>query len=312
MLRDIKEPLLAPIVLFVYKRLDHAQQTVTLLQINKLAQDSDLIIFSDSHKGADDKKGVDDVREYIKGLKGFKNIQIIERETNYGLAKNIVEGVTEVINRYKKVIVLEDDLLTSQNFLCYMNQTLDYYQSRDDIFAISGYNADLKSLRDHKEDMYLSYRPSSWGWATWKDQWEDIDWDVTDFDDFINNRTKVNKFNRGGRDLARMLKHSIEGKNHSWAIRWFYAMYKQDKFAIYPKISKVQNIGFGGDATHCSGVDIYQTVLDGSTGCDFIYSDESVPDETISKEFRYQASYTNKLIKKTSGWINQRLGLLRD
>lgn len=308
MLKDMSVPDLAPIILFVYRRVDHARQTITLLQQNRLAQESDLIIFSDGHKSIEDKEGVNEVRAYIQDLQGFKSVQIIKREKNYGLAKNIVEGVSEVISKYQKVIVLEDDLLTSRNFLCFMNQTLSHYQDRDDIYAISGYTAPLKSLKTHKEDMYLSYRPSSWGWATWVEQWKDIDWDVTDFDTFIASKKQVNSFNRGGIDLARMLRHSIEGKNHSWAIRWFYAMYREGKYAIYPKVSKVQNIGFGGDATHCSGVDIYQTHLDTSDRCDLLFSDESRPDDVISREFRYQASYTNKLIKKTSGWLKERLG----
>ena len=103
--------------------------------------------------------------------------------------------------------------------------------------------------------------------------------------------------------MTRMLKHCMEGKNHSWAIRWSYAMYKQNKYCIYPKVSKIQNIGFGEDATNCSGINIYQTQLDTSLECQFNFTDSLVPNTKIAKEFKYQYSYTNKLIKKTIGYI---------
>lgn len=290
---------LAPIVLFVYNRVNNTKQTIEAMQNNTLAIESNLYIYSDAAKNSNANQSVSQVRKYIKSLSGFKTITIIERESNFGLAKSIIEGVSEVIKVHNKVIVLEDDLLTSRNFITYMNQALDFYKEDKNIFSISGYTGKLASLSNLKDDVYLSYRPSSWGWATWKDQWDGIDWDVTDFDKFIKNKKEVKQFNRGGIDMTRMLKHCMEGKNHSWAIRWSYAMFKQDKYCIYPKVSKIQNIGFGEGATNCSGVNIYRTDLDTSLECEFNFTDEIVPKHELIKEFKYQYSYINKLIKKT-------------
>lgn len=298
---------LAPIVLFVYNRIDHTKLTIKALQDNTLAKDSELYIYSDGPKNDSVDMSIVNLRAYLKSIDGFKNVNIIERKENYGLARNIIEGVTDIINKHGKVIVLEDDLLTSQNFLCYMNSALEYYQTRNDIFSVSGYTGVLPSLTkfNYTFDSYLSYRPSSWGWATWKYQWENIDWDVSDFEEFIQNKKEVKKFNRGGIDMARMLKSYINNKNNSWAIRWSYAMYKKDKYCVYPKLSKVQNIGFGIEATHCSNIDIYQTTLDNSKRCEFNFTDEIIPDTQLAKEFRYKFSYTNKLLKKTSGYIKK-------
>lgn len=288
-----------PVVIFAFNRLDHLETTITNLKQNTLASSTEIIIFSDKEKKSDEKIKVDNVRKYINSINGFKSVKLIAREKNYGLAKNIIEGVSEVIQKYGAVIVLEDDLITSKNFLCYMNSALKYYKNKRNIFAISGYTGKLPSLSKIDNDVYLSYRPSSWGWATWKDQWEGIDWDVTDFNEFIKDKKEVQKLNRGGIDMARMLTHCMLGKNHSWAIRWSYAMYKQDKYCIYPKVSKVQNIGFGADATNCSGINIYQTDIDTSSKCVFNFIDEKIPSKELAKEFKYQYSYTNKLIKKT-------------
>jgi hypothetical protein len=295
---------LAPIVLFVYNRLEHTKQTVEALQKNELAGESVLYIFSDGAKKGTNDPDIEKLRKYLYTIDGFKKVHIIERKENYGLAKNIIEGVTEIINEYGKVIVLEDDLLTSQNFLSFMNKALDFYKDDNRIFSISGYTGKLKSLEYLKEDVYLSYRPSSWGWATWKNQWDGIDWNVADFDEFIRDRQAVKKLNRGGIDMARMLRHCMQGKNHSWAIRWSYAMSKQDKYCVYPKVSKIQNIGFGDDATNCKGINIYQTDTDNTNKTDFHFLETITVDEKIAKDFRYQFSYRNKLIKRIRNFLS--------
>jgi hypothetical protein len=279
--------------------------TINALKKNLLAKESELFIYSDAAKNRENEQKVENVREYLQSIKGFQRVHIVEREENFGLAKSVIEGVTEVINKYGKVIVIEDDLLTSENFLCYMNQALEFYKEKKKIFLISGFTMPLKNLKNYDKDTYIALRPSSWGWATWKDQWENIDWDVSDYDKFIKNKTSVRQFNLGGIDLTRMLRHYMQKKNNSWAIRWAYAMFKEGKYSIYPKVSKVQNIGFGEDATHCDGTDIYQTILDTSTQCNFDFVDKIVPDQQIIEEFKYQYSYKNKLIKKTYEYMKK-------
>ncbi|MEA1989591.1 MAG: glycosyltransferase [Pseudomonadota bacterium] len=288
----------APVVLFTFNRLDHTQKTVKHLQQNYLAEDTDLIIYSDAARSVSEEITVLAVRDYLETIKGFKSIQINYRENNNGLATNIITGVTEILEKHKKIIVLEDDLITSKNFLCYMNQSLEKYQNNNKIFSISGYTMDLKSIQTIHQDNYLSLRPASWGWATWLDQWKDIDWEVKDYDQFIQNKIKIERFNQGGPDLTRMLKDYFKGKNNSWAIRWSYAQFKAGKYSSYPKISKIQNIGFGAEATHCKGINIYQTTIDQSETCNFKLLDKTSTVPQIIKEFKYKFSYTNKFIKK--------------
>lgn len=301
----MKEKNLAPLIIFTYNRLDTLEHVITNLKNNLLAINTEIFIFSDYAKNENSKKEVLELRKYLHKISGFKSVNIIERKENYGLAKNIIEGVSEIINKYGKVIVLEDDLITSKNFLCYMNQALDFYEDDKRIFAISGYTGNLPSLKNLKDEGYLSYRPSSWGWATWKEEWDNNDWEVKDFDKFIKNKDCIKKFNQGGIDMTRMLKSCMEGKNHSWAIRWSYTMYKLDKYCFYPKISKIQNIGFGEDATNCKGVDIYQTSLDNSKNCNFKFDKDIQLNKQLAKEFAYVFSYTNKAIKRIKNYINR-------
>ena len=130
---------IAPIVLFVYNRPYHTKRTIEALQDNTLAKDSELFIFSDAPKS---KTSIDDVlavREIIKEVDGFKKVTVVQRDTNWGLANSIVDGVTDIVNRYGKVIVVEDDMITAKCFLEYMNDSLDKYADAKNVFSISGF-----------------------------------------------------------------------------------------------------------------------------------------------------------------------------
>jgi len=245
---------LAPIVFFVYNRPWHTQKTVESLMHNILASKSDLIIYSDYPKNEDAKKSVNLVREYIKTISGFHNVFIVERQENFGLAKNIISGVTEVIQKYDKIIVMEDDLLTSPYFLKYMNEALDYYQNDPQIFTITGYNYPSSVMRiptDYVHDIYFSPRNSSWGWATWRDRWEKADWDMKDYPQFSRDKKAQKSFNYGGEDLSDMLKAQMEGRINSWSIRLTYAHFKHGGLCVYPVVSFVKNIGLDGSGIHC-------------------------------------------------------------
>lgn len=241
---------LAPIVIFVYRR--EIDELINSLLKNTLAIQSDLYIYSDGYKNGIDKKDVLEVRESIKNITGFKSITIKEFSTNNGLAKSVIDGATEVINKYEKVIVLEDDLIVTDNFLDYMNEALMFYNKNNDIWSISGYTPSLECLKEYDKDIFLSVRASSWGWGTWKDRWEKMDWDIKDWNTFQKNKKMQSNFNRGGNDMSIMLKMQMLGKIDSWAIRWCYNQFKDGSYTIYPVASKLINNGFDVKGTHNS------------------------------------------------------------
>lgn len=246
--------MISPIVLFVYNRPWHTQKTIESLKENILASESILYIFSDGPKNDKAIESVIAIRKYIKTINGFKKINIIEREVNLGLANSIIDGVSNVINDYGKVIVLEDDLITSPYFLKFMNEALNFYQDNQNIYSITGFSFSTEYMNfpaDFIDDVYLNIRPMSWSWATWKDKWAGIDWDVKDFTNFINSKKLRNDFNRGGTDLTNMLKAQMNGEIDSWYIRWCYNAFLKKKYTIYPKISFVNNIGHDRTGVHC-------------------------------------------------------------
>lgn len=240
---------MVPICLFVYNRLSSTQKTVEALEKNILASESQLFIFSDGPKGDKDEK-VGKVREYIRTIQGFAEVHVIEAEQNKGLANSIIDGVTQVITEYGAAIVLEDDLVTTPNFLLYMNEGLSKFGKNDQIMSICGYGLKIKKPVNYEADIYLYGRSSSWGWGTWKDRWESVDWQLKDWYVFKKDRKAIRKFNRGGSDMFKMLKSVAEQGASSWAIRFCYAQFKQNRYSIMPFESLVQNIGFGSEGTN--------------------------------------------------------------
>ena len=239
----------SPIILFTYRRIP--KKTIESLLKNSLAKESKLFIFSDGYKNEVDKKDVLEVRKYIKTIDAFKNITIYEAEKNNGLANSVINGVTKIIHKYDKVIVLEDDLIVSDDFLNYMNEALKFYKDDKKVWSISGYGPDMECLKSYNEDIYLSLRGSSWGWATWIDRWDSIDWEIKDWDDFKKDKKAIEKFNLGGNDMYKMLELQMLGKIDSWAIRWCYNQSIKDMYTIYPKKSKIINDGFSDNkGTH--------------------------------------------------------------
>ena len=275
----------APIVLFVYNRPWHTQQTVEALQKNELAAESDLFIFADGAKTENDEK-VNEVRKYIKTITGFKSITIFEKEKNCGLANSVIAGVAEIINKFGKVIVIEDDIVTSKYFLKFMNEALNFFENDERIFSVSAYTYPAKTMKipkSYKHDIYLSYRHGSWGWGTWKERWSSVDWRVSDFNDFSQNVEFQKTFNRSGADMSGMLKAQIEGRIDSWAIRFDYSLFKQNKFNIRPVKSLVNNVGLDNSGTHTGADEKLITILDDNWQPKI----ETIePNKTILKNFR--------------------------
>lgn len=242
-----------PIVLFVYNRPKHTEYTLNALDKNIGIENSELFVFSDNAK---DIQGLDAVREVRALLKKFKEnnhfkmVHIFESEEHKGLADSVIDGVSRVINKYEKIIVLEDDLVTSTDFFMFMNGALKYYEPYEEVWSIAGYTPDLKYLSKYKKDVYVCLRAGSWGWATWKDRWESIDWEVKDYATFIRDKKKRRQLKKRGHNLPDMLGRQMQGKIDSWAIRFCYEQFKQGKVTINPTVSRVRNIGFDGTGTH--------------------------------------------------------------
>jgi glycosyltransferase involved in cell wall biosynthesis len=250
---------LSPIVLFVYNRPWHTRQTVKALQKNELADRSDLFIYSDSPKDEQTEKAVQKVREYIHTIDGFKTVTIREREENMGLAGSIIDGVTAVVNEYGRVIVLEDDLVTSPFFLRYMNDALNLYKCEEKVISIHGY---IYPLSEKLPSTFFLRGADCWGWATWKRGWDLLEGDGQKLLNELEEKRLARLFDfNEAYGYTQMLRDQIAGKNNSWAVRWYASAFLRERFTLYPGISLIQNIGFDRASTHCGTSDVFDVKL---------------------------------------------------
>jgi len=248
---------ISPIALFAYNRPDHLARTIEALRQNKLASESELYIFCDGPKKAEHQADVKKVRKIAHSIDGFLKVNIIESDINKGLANSVIEGVSRLLQTYDRVIVMEDDMITTEPFLNYMNEALEFYQNKKDIYSITGYSFPISIPKDYTLDVYASPRPSSWGWGTWNDRWSKADWQVGDRNVFLSDKNIQNQFNLGGVDLSKMLTRQLHGEIDSWAIRWAYTHFKQNGLCVYPVHSYINNIGNDDSGTHAKSVNKY-------------------------------------------------------
>jgi hypothetical protein len=247
---------LAPIALFVYNRPEHTRRTLSYLQKNLLADESRLFIFSDGAKTEADKAKVEQVRQLINETSGFKSVKVISRKENMGLANNIIGGVTQLVNEYGKVIVFEDDLLSSPYTLQYFNEALTKYASEEQVMHIGAY---MFELGDKTLPETFFYRiATSWGWATWERAWKDFEPDI---DKLIKqfDRQKINRFSIDGTmNFWKQVQEFKSGKNNSWAIRWYASIFLKGGLTLNPSHSLVHNIGHDGTGVHSNVENTYK------------------------------------------------------
>lgn len=247
---------LAPIIIFAYDRPEHLRRTIEALAENVYATDSTLYIFCDGPKaGATEERElhIKQVRDVAHAANGFKEIHMVEAKANKGLANSIIGGVTDVIAKHGRAIVLEDDLLTSPYFLKYMNEGLERYDSRKSVFTICANRPLVNKMAiptDYEYDVFVSQRSMSTGWATWADRWLQVDWSLGYLPSLLKDPNQIDALNRAGKDLLDMLQLQRDHKIDSWAVQYGYAHFANHAVAIMPCVPYVDNIGFDGTGIH--------------------------------------------------------------
>ena len=267
----------APILLFVYNRPEHVRRNIQALLKNELAAESELFIYSDAAKDETSQAAVKEVRAFIRSIQGFKKITITERAENWGLARSIIDGVTTQINRYGRVIVLEDDLVVAPHFLQFMNDALETYRDEERVGHIQACDF---THDPSLPDTFLIKWTGSWGWGTWDRAWKHFNADGKALLTELESRKLTYTFDFNGKyGYTRMLRRQIEGKNNSWAIRWNASLFLKGILSLNVGKSLVQNEGFDGSGTNCGGGGLYASEL---------YM-ERLP---VKKDFPYRRKYT--------------------
>lgn len=244
---------LSPIILFIYNRPDHTKQTLEALSANQLAKDSDLFIFADGPKENANEETLEKIRqtrEVSRSKKWCKTVIVIESEKNKGLAASIISGVTEIVNKYGKVVVLEDDIVTGKYFLEYMNAALDKYENEKTVWHITGWRDPVKNTVEGKSYFYPTM--DCWSWATWADRWQYFKKDVVYYQNVFTKKMKFH-FNIEGSEpgMWSQIEDNASGKINTWAIFWYATLFLKNGLCLAPSKSLVKNIGFDNSGVHC-------------------------------------------------------------
>jgi hypothetical protein len=242
---------LAPVVLFGYNRPQHILKTLDALNNNGLADQTDLYIFLDAAKEEADQLLVLEVIEVCEKFNWNGTKKVISlRHENHGLAKNIIDGVTRIVNQCGRVIVLEDDLETSEGFLTYMNEALELYEAEKQVMHVAGYMFPI-SLKSKSDTLFYQVT-SCWGWATWADRWKHLNTDAQYLFDELNKREMTYWFDLDGSGMfLHQLEYNISGRFKTWAIKWQASVNLMDGLTLHPSKSLVRNIGFDNSGEHC-------------------------------------------------------------
>lgn len=293
------QKILAPVVVFAYRRPFHLNRLLEALSREEMAQLTRVRICVDGPKGFRERKLVAETLKVANQARGFAHLEVCHNINNAGLARSIVKGVTEILQTHEEVIVLEDDILPRPGFLDYMNKALHLYRQKKQVMGISATQFADPPPTDH----HVRFLPitSSWGWATWRRAWKlfpktsaeaqkvfqtSLDWDAFDL--------------HGAYPYRRLLEDSLMGRGDTWAVRWYTVCFQEGGLTVYPPVSYAMNTGRDGTGHHDAG-DVPKWV-DPSPVKQLVWPTSICVDEVllrqISSQFRSE-SEKRKLLKSS-------------
>lgn len=262
----------APVLIPTLNRHIHFKRCVESLASCIHADETDLFIGLDYPLTQAHWEGYKVIKEYLASITGFKTITIFERKINFGVRKNLNEARKVIFEKYDRLILSEDDNVFAPSFLKFVNKGLEVYETREDIFAVAGYNNPWHMPSWYKSDVYLRQGFTAWGLGIWRDKWNMVDWSLENYNKMLRKKENI-------AILKRHYKKHIPQLNR---IRdtgvitgdGFLLVHIIDKnlSAALPVRSLVRNTGHDGSGLHCgSGDDKYnnQEVFEGIKEFDF-------------------------------------------
>ena len=243
--------MISPLAIFAYNRPEYLKKCLNSLKLNKLSCQTITYFFIDYPKLEKDFQNYNKVIQIVRDTNIFKKKIIIERKSNFGLKRNILNGIEYVLKKNETIIVLEDDLYLSKYFLDYMNKYLNFFKNSKNIASIHGYcyPIDKKNLNN----FFLLRGADCWGWATWRRAWKYYNDDNFLLAKKIKNMKQIDEFNFN--NSFNYYDILVNRSSSTWAINWYASAFIQNMLTLYPKSPHVKNIGNSGLGTHSNKID---------------------------------------------------------
>lgn len=289
----------APIIVTVYDRLQHFQQCIGALQRNGPAKESELYVVSDAPGKPDHASKIDQVRAYARSITGFKQIHLIFREENYGAFRSCLAIMQQVMDEHSRFIYLEDDVLAAPNFLDYMNDGLNFYEADQRVFSIAAYTLPIQFPKNFKAGVFFQPSHCPWGFATWKDRYVKVDFSVCDrYSVALGNSKLYDKLISTGNYMIQILRADSVGQLQVPDVRICFHQFIHDLYTVYPRDSKVMNIGLDGSGMH-SGTDKKKKYS--------VQADTSIHKTTFDADVRLDPAIIRRIRNYQNGNLWERL-----
>lgn len=294
----------APILISIYDRKKHLIRLIKSLQKNVEAKETDLFIVSDAAYTHGHKQIVSDVRDYVKQIDGFKNVELIAREENMGPHNSILAAINYVFEKNDRLIFLEDDNFVSENFLAYLNEGLEFYKNHYSILSISGYNYPISIKNPSSKRSYFFPAYSAWGVGMWRERWKAINQEINFYKIGIEVKKERKQIKKKlGENAYGSISNMCRRQVYLGDVIWRYHCYKNNMVSVFPEISKVRNHGHDGLGIHGGVTDrfVNQKIDDNSKI--FHFENEIIYNDEIYKSvLKY---FSVPLYKKAKSFLKQ-------
>jgi len=277
----MKDTVLAPVLIVTYDRLEHLNKTISSLKKNILAEHTDLFVASDFQRSCSEADKVTAVRNYLRGIDGFKSVTIFEREKNLGVEESCDSAVQFIFSKFARIIIMNDDLVTAPGYLNFMNEAFERYEKNERVFSITGYCPPIRIPLSYRYDAFFLGRMSAWGCGLTKNRYDSVR-EITqkEYDEFASNKELNRRFVKGGgKDMLAMLNRVAYGSLVAWDVQCMYTQFLNNQLTVYPTQSLVKNIGFDGSGMHCGISNRFDVPLSDKTT--FLFPDEIIVDRRI-------------------------------
>lgn len=289
----------APVIVTVYDRLQHFQKCIAALQRNRLSAESELYVVSDASARPEHDTRIDQVRSYARSITGFKKVRLVFRSENMGACRSFRDLMPQVLEEHGRFIILEDDVIASPNFLDYMNDGLKFYETDKRIFSIAGYTHPVHFPDDFTSDVFFLPMNCPWGFATWKDRLDRVDYCVKDrYSEALADRDLYKKLISLGSYIIHILEADSKREVEAPDVRVAFHQIINNVYTVYPRVSKVLNIGLDGSGSH-SGVDKHNKYL--------VQPDTSTSKTTFDVDVSLDAAIIRRICKFQNGNIVRHL-----
>lgn len=292
---------MAPVLIVTYDRIEHLKKTITSLRSNIYAEKTDLFVASDYQRTDLEANKVAAVRNYLRGIDGFKSVTVFERDKNFGVVDNSNSALQFIFEKFDRFIIMNDDLVTAPGFLKFSNEAFERYGSDERVFSITGYCPPIQIPSTYGYDAFFLGRMSAWGCGMTKDRYDSVrEISRKEYDEFVADKELSRAFvNGGGEDLLMMLREVVYGSLKAWDVRCMYTQFMKHQYTVYPTQSLVLNIGFDGTGMHCGRTDKFNVTL--SDKVNFSFPDDVVVNREIvdaNRKFRAIPPYAARVMAK--------------